>query len=206
LKINDLGKGNNVILFDSNVDYTGLKFITPLFHAIVNQQVVNISYQDFKSEKSYAFEFHPYILKQYNQRWFSFGHNPERPDQIWNIALDRILEIKNVNAKYKSIDIDWEIDYFFDFVGVSKIEGEPVEIKIEIEEAQVPYIRTKPFHGTQKGPILTREGWIISIRVIPNYELKKLLLSFGDSIKIISPDSFKAEMKEIYAKALLKYD
>jgi len=120
--------------------------------------------------------------------------------------LDRILEIKNVNAKYKPTDIDWENDYFFDFIGVSKNEGDPVEIKIEIDEAQVPYIRTKPLHGTQKGPNLTKEGWIISIRVIPNYELKKLLLSFGDSIKILYPDSFKAEMKDIYVKALSKYD
>ena len=166
-KLGIVGKGSNVILFDSNIDYTGLKFITSLFHAIVNQQVVNVSYQDFKSDKPYTFQFHPYILKQYNQRWFSFGYNPERPDQIWNIALDRILEIKNVNAKYKPTDLDWENDYFFDFVGVSKNEGEPVEIKIEIDEAQVPYIRTKPLHGTQKGPTLTKEGWIISIRVIP---------------------------------------
>ena len=86
--------------------------------------------------------------------------------------------------------IDWENDYFFDFIGVSKNDGDPVEIKIEIDEAQVPYIRTKPLHGTQKGPNLTKEGWIISIRIIPNYELKKLLLSFGDTIKILSPAGF----------------
>lgn len=205
-KLGIVGKGTNVIFFDTNVDYSGLKYITPLFHSIVNQQVLRVDYQDFKSEQPYSFEFHPYILKQYNQRWFSFGHNPERPDQIWNVALDRILEIKNSDAEYKPTDIDWENDYFFDFVGVTKNEGAPVEIIIGIEEAQVPYIRTKPLHGTQKGPSLTKDGWIISVRVVPNYELKKLLLSFGDSIHILSPDSFKAEMKEIYTKALSKYD
>lgn len=204
-KLGLVGKGNNVILFDTNVDYTGLKFITPLFHAIVNQQVLIINYQDFKSENPYSFEFHPYILKQYNQRWFSFGYNPGNPDQIKNIALDRIIEIKNSGVIYKPTDIDWENDYFYDFIGVSKNEGDPVDIKIEVHATQVPYIRTKPIHGTQKGPALTKKGWIISIRVIPNYELKNLLLSYGDSIKILSPENFKNEMIGAYKKALLNY-
>ena len=34
---------------------------------------------------------HPYYLKQYNNRWFLFGYNPEKRKSDWNLALDRII-------------------------------------------------------------------------------------------------------------------
>jgi len=204
-KLGLVGKGSNVFLFDTNVDYTGLQYITPIFHAIVNQQVLNITYHDFKCDDSYNLIFHPYILKQYNNRWFSFGLNEDKPTQIWNIALDRIVEIKNSDSTYIPNETDWENDYFYDFVGVTKTEDELIELKIELDPEQVPYIRTKPIHGSQKGPTLTNDGWIISILVIPNYELMKMLLSFGDSIKIIAPENFKLKMISNLKNALLKY-
>lgn len=156
-KLGLVGKGRNVILFDNNVDYTGLQYITPIFHAVVNQQVLKITYHDFKSETPYDIIFHPYIIKQYNNRWFSFGLNEERPAQIWNIALDRIVEIKNSDSKYIPNETDWENDYFYDFVGVTKTEDELIELKIELNPEQVPYIRTKPIHVSQKGPTLTND-------------------------------------------------
>jgi len=205
-KLGLIGKGTNVILFDSNTDYTGLPYITPIFQAIVNQQVLSITYQDFKSENPYEITFHPYLLKQYNNRWFSFGLSQDRPNQITNVALDRIVEIKNTNNQYITSEIDWEKDYFFDFVGVTKMEDEKIEIKIALDPEQVPYIRTKPIHGSQKGPKLIGNEWIISIKVIPNYELMKLLLSFGDSIRVISPESFKMKMMKVLKSALGKYE
>ena len=153
-KLGLIGKGTNVILFDSNTDYTGLPYITPIFQAIVNQLVLSITYHDFKSENPYEITFHPYLLKQYNNRWFSFGLSQDRPNQITNVALDRIVEIKNTNNQYIPSEIDWEKDYFFDFVGVTKMEDEKIEIEIALDPEQVPYIRTKPIHGSQKGPKL----------------------------------------------------
>jgi predicted DNA-binding transcriptional regulator YafY len=115
------------------------------------------------------------------------------------------LEI--TGGKYIPNETDWENDYFFDLVGVTKTEGEePIEIKIWVEPEQVPYIRTKPIHGSQKGPTLTEEGWILTINIFPNYELTKLLLSFGDSIKIVSPESYQSKMISILRNALQKYE
>ena len=93
-KLGLVGKDKEVISFDHNLDYSGLDKITPLFHAIINKCVLKITYQDFKSDSSYAFIFHPYHLRQYNNRWFIFGHNQENEISCWNLALDRIIEIE----------------------------------------------------------------------------------------------------------------
>ena len=54
--------------------------------------------------------------------------------------------------------------------------------------AQTPYILTKPLYGSQKKKKLDESGLTITIEVIPNYELKSLLQSFGKQLKVLSPD------------------
>jgi len=196
---------HDVISFESNLDYEGLIHITPLFNAIVNKRVLRISYQDFKYPVPYDVEFHPAHLKQYSNRWFAFGYNPSRPAIIQNLALDRIKEVEEVRAEYVKLDKDWE-DYFSDFIGVSKREDESVEIRIFITDIeQASYIRTKPLHQTQKQLKEVEGGFETSINVIPNYELEKLILSFGERIKVLGPESFRERIRNRVIKAAKLY-
>jgi len=187
---------HDVISFESNLDYEGLIYITPIFNAIINKRVLRISYQDFKYPVPYDVEFHPAHLKQYNNRWFTFGYNPSRPSIIQNLALDRIKEVEEIRGENVRDEIDWE-DYFSDFIGVSKREGETVEIRIFItDEEQAAYIRTKPMHQTQKQVKQVEGGFETSIKVIPNYELEKLILSFGERVKVVEPEEFRERISE----------
>jgi hypothetical protein len=85
-----------VMAFESNIDYTGYEYITPIFNAIINKRVLKILYQPFDQEV-FSFLFHPYFLKQYNNRWFALGYNQDLNFDRWNIALDRIKEMEEVN-------------------------------------------------------------------------------------------------------------
>ena len=183
-----------VISFENNLDYEGSRFITPLFNSIVNKTALKIEYQDFKSISPYIINFHPYYLKQFNNRWFVFGYNEFTTNSFWNMALDRIKAIQETKTKYIESDTDWE-EYFYDFIGVTKKEENIIEIKLLFSPDQAPYILTKPIHPTQKSKN-TKEGLEISIKVIPNYELEKLILSFGETVKVISPKSFQKTIFE----------
>ncbi len=192
-----------VITFESNPDYVGLHHIPVLFNAIVNKRVLKITYRDFKSSVAYDVELHPYHLRQYNSRWFVFGYNPSWPDKIQNLALDRIKKIEEMADKCKSDETNWD-DYFSDMIGVTKFNLTPIEIKIFVVDAeQAAYIQTKPIHQTQKQIKQVEGGYETSIKVIPNYELEKLILSFGERIKVISPASLVEKIaqrvKEIYS-------
>lgn len=180
-----------VLSFESNLDYTGTIHISTLFNAIVNKRVLKIYYQDFKSPIEYEVELHPYHLKQYNSRWFVLGYSPHRPSQTQILALDRIKSVEERQIKYTPSDIDWD-DYFSDIIGVTKFDIEPIEIKLLILDAeQAAYIQTKPLHQSQKQIRKVEKGFETSIKVIPNYELEKLILSFGERIKVLSPKSFQ---------------
>lgn len=203
-KLGLINTEKEVICFESNLDYEGLIYITPLFNAIVNKRVLKISYQDFKSPIPYDIEFHPYYLKQYNSRWFAFGYNTVTKSPYWVMALDRIKTIEELKSKYTFIEIDWD-DYFFDIIGVTKLANEePIEIKLLFALEQAPYIVTKPLHPSQKHKN-DENGLEVSLKLIPNYEFEKLILSFGETVKILSPKSFQKKISEKLKTAYTQY-
>jgi predicted DNA-binding transcriptional regulator YafY len=181
---------SEVISFESNIDLKGLHFLTPLFKAIVNERVLLVKYKDFKSSEPYEIIFHPYYLKQYNNRWFVFGLNSDNQAPHWNLAIDRIESLSESALKYKPSECDWE-EYFFDLIGVTRPEGvELQEIVLKFSPEVAPYVITKPIHPTQK--IKNEPTCLeVKIKVIPNFELERLILSFGEQVKVISPQDFK---------------
>jgi predicted DNA-binding transcriptional regulator YafY len=184
-----------IISFESNIDLKGLHFLTPLFNAIINERVLLVKYKDFKSSEPYEFTFHPYYLKQYNNRWFVFGLNSDNQVSNWNLALDRIESLSETALKYKPSDTDWE-DYFFDLVGVTRPEGvELQEIVLKFSPKVAPYVITKPIHPSQKHKN-EPTGLEVKIKVIPNFELERMILSFGEQVKVISPQDFKERISQ----------
>lgn len=185
-------KGANCISFDSNIDLVGLNHLGPLFNAIVSKRVLSLTYQPYNGDVM-NFNFHPYFLKQYNNRWFVFGLHEEFKISEWNLALDRIVKFEETALKYIETEIDWE-DYFYDIIGVSRpYDAELVEVKLLFSSETAPYVVSKPIHASQKHKV-TEEGLEVRIKVIPNYELEQVILSYGGNVKVLSPDEVKRKI------------
>jgi predicted DNA-binding transcriptional regulator YafY len=195
-KFNLKSQNKKVMSLESNIDYKGYNHITPLFNAIVNKTVVKIKYQPFDKQE-YEVIFHPYFLKQYNNRWFVFGLNEYNNETKWNLALDRINdEIEKTKNKYVEDTTDWE-EFFEDMIGVSKLKDEqPVEVKLLFNKKQSPYIQTKPLHSSQKQKVLEDGSLEIRIKVIINNELETRILSFGEKVKVIAPNNLIFRISE----------
>lgn len=184
-----------VISFESNIDLKGLHYLMPLFNAIINERVLSVKYKDFKSSEPYEIIFHPYYLKQFNSRWFAFGFNALNKNPSWNLALDRIESLSETSLKYQSSELDWK-DYFYDLVGVTRPENvELQEVVLMFSPEVAPYVITKPIHPSQKQKEY-QSGLEIRIKVIPNFELEKLILSFGEQVKVIKPQDFKERISQ----------
>jgi len=189
-KFGRIKEKNKVINFEINIDLKGIHFITPLFNAIINERVLLVEYKDFKSSKPYKISFHPYYLKQYNNRWFVFGLNEEKKISNYNLALDRIENLSETDIKYQTSDIDWD-DYFYDIIGVTRpINVEIQKIILNFTKELAPYIITKPIHPSQKHKMIN-DILEVKINVIPNYELEQLILSFGDNVTVIAPENLR---------------
>ncbi|MFV0156089.1 WYL domain-containing protein [Empedobacter falsenii] len=180
-EVKDNQSGNKMIDFEENEFLIGIEHLTPLYNYIKNKQVLRVVYQSFKSNELQEFIISPYYLKQYNNRWFLFGWN-QKGEYIQNLALDRIKSIQSKNEPYIKSHIDFT-EYFEDIIGVTnQIEKEVVKVKIRLSDNIIPYIKSKPIHGSQK--IIDN---ILYLNVKLNYELEGEILSYGENMKVLEP-------------------
>lgn len=190
---------NHIISFEENEFLVGIENLTPVFNFIKNKQVILITYKSFKSNEVHEYVISPYYLKQHNSRWFLFGWNHDFQN-IQNLALDRIINLEIGNQSFIETDIDFE-EYFEDIIGVTNFkENQVTEVSIELSENIIPYIISKPIHGSQK-----MKGNILTIHVKLNYELETLILSYGENMKVLEPINLKNRLIERLKSTLNQY-
>jgi predicted DNA-binding transcriptional regulator YafY len=208
-KLQSLFKSENspeVIEFDSNEFLRGLEHLPKLYQSIIHSVPLEIEYQSFKDKDPKKLIIHPYYLKQFNKRWFLFGLG-NHDKLLYNLPLDRIKGLKNEAVKFEKNTLFNFKEYFDDIIGVSKHNDEAlIKIELYIDQELAPYIQTKPLHGSQKNIKENKDGLYIQIEVIPNFELKQMLLSYGDKIEVLSPKNYRNELKKTVDKMMIKYN
>ncbi|HXH17932.1 MAG TPA: WYL domain-containing protein [Chitinophagales bacterium] len=199
------GREMNIIEFQSPVETLGQEHLGDLYKAIYNQNVLKIRYQSFRQKKPKEIILHPYLLKEFNDRWFLFGYD-EQNRRVSNLALDRMKSIRVTNVPFIPNTFFTREDYFKNIIGVSVPEGKAVEqIVLWFSPERAPYIITKPLHHSQKQLAYNFRGLKIQLDVIPNRELVTLLLSFGKDMKVLKPESLAKEVADNLKKSLEDY-
>lgn len=204
--IKPAGTSDVIMEFDSNQYLKGIEYLGLLYNAIIYKRVLMINYKPYEADKPYDIVFHPHFLKQYNNRWFLFGYNPAVCKHDWNLAIDRMIDIKETNEKYVENDsIDWN-EYFDDIIGVTKPENaKPEKIVLHFFGKTCNYIDTKPLHGSQKSKRLSKDVLEVRLDLIINYELERLILSYAGEVKVISPDELKYSIAKKLKSAAMQY-
>lgn len=197
---------STIMEFDSNQYLKGIEHLGPLHNAIYYKKVLTISYQPFENDAPFDVVTHPYFLKQYNNRWFLFGYNPTVKKYDWNLAIDRIISIKETKGSYQKNDkIDWQ-EYFEDIIGVTKpIDVELGKVMLHFIGKTGKYMETKPLHGSQKSKWIDKNTLEVTLDIIINYELERLILSYANSVSVIQPSSLANVIKNRLEEALELY-
>ena len=208
-----------IISFSNNPYLLNSNLLGILFDNISNEVVIRLSYHTFTDTTVRSIDFHPFLLKQYNDRWFLLG-SPDGESKILTFALDRIDKIEPLpDKKYAKCPEDL-FERFEDIVGVTLYEDRPIEhILFWVSETTKGYIITKPIHGSQtphKGDMEIRlrtqyphlhGGAFFTIECIPNYELIRTLCSYDKELIVLEPNTIREEiifrissMKNEYSK------
>ena len=198
----DIKEHRRIIQFDSNPYFEGRNLIGSLFTAISNKQVLALKYHTFKDPQVKEVVVYPYLLKEYNNRWFLIVGVED--GTILNFALDRIDDFKPMpHIDYIEPDEDLE-SRFDDIVGVTLFKDKPTEdILLWVNEEGFQYVKTKPLHGSQrdvkgeedktmreKYPAL-QGGRFFRLQCILNYEIEQLLMSKMNQLVVLEPATLK---------------
>ncbi|GGG88579.1 WYL domain-containing protein [Polaribacter pacificus] len=193
----DDSEQEQILFYDHNEEYKGIKYLKPLYLAIQKKQVLQISYKGFKDGATSVYEFHPYVLKQYNRRWFVFGLNKDQNNYEWSIPLDeRLLDFQIIEDKeYLKTQTDWSA-FFRALVGVVKPpKAEVVKVVLRFYNGREHYFKTKPFQPDYEEFFEQEKQDQVWFETIINKELVQQILSFGGDVEVMEPKQLKVALK-----------
>lgn len=177
--------------------------IASLFSSISNEQVVELTYRKFLDSTERKVIISPYLLKEYNRRWYIVGGAYDT-NRVLNFALDRLVEIEfKTGYTFKPCETDLE-ERFEEIIGVTFNEEVPLtQILFWVSDAIKGYIHTKPIHGSQihiKGDRADKlhilypqlqSGDFLTIECRENFELIRELTVWGDDLIVLTPVSLR---------------
>ena len=199
-------QGSPVIMFSQPPETPAYRWLDFLYQAIEEEHCLLLRYQPF-SEEPFQATVSPYLLKEYNNRWFliAYHHGHKR---LHTFALDRIQQAsrQSLHPYYHTPHFD-PATYFNDIVGVTILEGRQMEVvSFRATPLRARYLATKPVHSSQKVVSEQPDHVIFSLQLIPNFELESLLLSFAEEIRVLEPQWLAARLKKRLEQAARGYD
>ncbi len=195
----------SVIDFEKTPIAQGYEWIDILVKHILNKEVLNIKYRRYAQPISKEHEIHPYLLKEYRNRWYLLGLNSKH-GVLQMLALDRIESIVANSSTYRQ-DQKPDSDAFFkDTLGISVSYKEKIKVELQFSPSQAFYIKTQPIHHSQHIVAESEEGLVISLDVIESYELNSIILSYGNDVEVVSPPALRKQILSILKETVKKYE
>ena len=188
----------NFIMMEQVERQVGVNWLTPLIQAIRDRQVVRISYQRFEAEDEKEHLMHPYLLREYRNRWYLVGMHDKR-EFIYTLALDRIRDVESLPSErfpYKrKPDFDAR-KYFQNVIGITVINEPPRNIILEFRGKSKDYVKSLPWHHSQKIIREEEDKVVIGLYLVPTPELKMSILAAGRDVKVLEPVDLAKEIRD----------
>lgn len=193
---------NERILLE-NVPSGGEK-LKMLIKAMKESKKISITYRRYGGHAMRTFDLEPYSLKLFGQRWYLLGRFDDRG--MATFSIDRMLEIKISNKKFK-LDEDFDAaSYFSDCFGVMLDENSKTErVLIRAYGYEPYYLRDLPLHHSQREIQSTEEYCDFELRLKITSDFKSKLLSRGEWIEILEPKALAEEIVEWHKNAIDRY-
>jgi predicted DNA-binding transcriptional regulator YafY len=191
------------ISFDTGGGLKGIENLGPLLQAVKEHRKISFEHYNFHTGKTKKFTLRPYLLKEYQNRWYVvglFGNSR----QFMNFGIDRIENLK-VKAETFTPDNSLNPQEMFSHTIGLVTHPKPEKIVLSFTPVQGKYIKTLPLHSSQKVLIDNDRECRVSLFVVPNYELTLEILKQGDTVKVLEPQWLANEIKETLKKTLEKY-
>jgi len=197
-------ESENIIQIEKVAFQKGQEWLSTILKAIQSRKVITFDYTTFDRTTLKSHTVHPYLLKEYRNRWYLIGKH-DRRQIILTYGLDRLSNL-SISEQESTIHPDFDPDSYFKFaLGITTYEGDPVKIKLSFTPIQGEYLKSQPIHHTQKILLDTDEEVHIGIEVFPTIELRMLLLGFGPSVKVLEPTWFADELTHSMRETLDRY-
>lgn len=205
--LNAIRLGNsfgNHMLFE-NRKALGTEHMHGLLHAIKNRLEVSFSYKKYEDGSVTQRKVQPVAIKEARNRWYLLAREPNG-DIIKNFGLDRMADLEISSKKFKAItgfNPEDEFKYIFGIISGTGEKPEKVVLSFTPKEGR--YINSLPLHHSQKELVKNEKERCFEYHLVPTYDFKMEILSYGDTVKVLEPKSLRRDIVAQLERALAGY-
>ena len=184
----------------------GTENLYGLLHAIKNRLKIRFTYYKFFEDEISQRKAEPYALKEFRYRWYVIARD-KQDNTVKSFALDRLTKLEITHNKFKfPKDFDVEANYRYCFGIIGPVENdEPQEIILSFDSFQGKYIKSLPLHDTQQILVDNENELRIKLKLFVTHDFLMELLSFGQDVKVLQPESLVDEIKQVHYNAYKMY-
>ncbi|MCR9228610.1 MAG: WYL domain-containing protein [Flavobacteriaceae bacterium] len=196
------GLGNTLVFEERSS--LGTEHMAGLIHAIQNNLIIEFSYQKYWNNSESKRMVKPISLKEARNRWYLIAQD-EKDSKVKNFSLDRIHNLSITPSKFKSVSFDVNMEFKDCFGIINGSDEEPIEVILSFTLEQGRYIQSLPLHHSQQ--IINENSDEIRFRyyIKPTHDFKMEVLSYGDQVRVVSPETLQNQIKDQLKKALNRY-
>lgn len=175
---------------------SGQHFLTPIIEAMRDEHTIELTYRNFRKDKSFTFEIEPFCVKVFKQRWYLVARSVS-DEQIRIYGLDRIEAMRLAEKSFR-LPSDFDAQEFFaDSFGIIVDEEYDVErVRIRVDNRQRNYLRSLPLHPTQNEIERMPDFSVFEFRLRPTFDFQQELRTHGAAVEVLSPEWLRNEFAE----------
>ncbi len=192
------------IQFEKSTVSKGNEYLGTLLDHIRSKKSIRIAYRKFTDDKVKEYELHPYLLKEYHNRWYLVALDSITKN-IRTFGLERIENIETAERKF-TMEKSFDPDVFFKFcMGITEKSDKPQDVVLNFDPVPGKFLITQPIHSSQRVIKESKSGIVIGLHVIITPELISFILGYGSQVSVEKPGSLKAEISKELKEALAAY-
>jgi predicted DNA-binding transcriptional regulator YafY len=195
---------DQLVIFESGATAIGSEHLGVIFKAIKQKTSISIEYKSFQAGVSSLRKIEPYLLKQYENRWYVIAFEP-KSSKIKTFGLDRIEKV-TLEAYNFIIKPDFSREDFFRYsVGITTGNYKSQKVEIEFSNFSAGYIKSKPIHNSQKSMSKNTTGEVFGFNIYVTPELTQKIMAWGSHAKVLKPLELQHQIKIELEKTLKGY-
>lgn len=190
------------LLFE-NRKALGTEHMNGLLHAIRYKRQVEFTYEKFDDGSVTGRTVKPIAIKEARNRWYLIG---EDGGVVKNFGLDRMSDLEILQKKFKPIkDYDVHKEFEHHFGIINGTGEEPQKVVLSFTPTEGRYISSLPLHHSQKEILRNKKEHRFEYFLVPTYDFRMELLSYGNTVKVLEPESLKKDIVKQLELALKAY-
>ncbi len=190
--------------FEAKGYFKGVNLIPTIRKAIQQSKCISFSHQGFQSDTPKAWTLAPYLLKEYQNRWYVIGQ-PEGEDCFLNFGLDRVSKLKMLGKRFARKPQGPE-EMLENTIGLTWNTSDVKEVVFSVIKPYDNYVKNLPLHHSQEVIEETDTYTVFRIYVRLNYELIQKLMTHSYKLTVLKPESLADEICTHFEEALRNYN